>query len=287
MKNTILFLSLALSFAATANTSAPYVVYGEDNRVDTFETTSPLYRKLAESTAAMIDNRNIVVRGNTAELHGEALSQWTPQGMSQPVCKKERFSHQPLASVCSGFLVADNIIATAGHCMTSFNDCMNYKWVFNYKVSDRNQTAVSVDVKDVYSCSRIIKQGLANNVDFALIQLDRPLTGKALKIAKAEPSIGTPLVMIGHPSGLPQKISDKARVVGLRPNGFATDLDAFQGNSGSAVFNASNGELLGILVNGNDDYRHNSTLNCTEVNVMDPLKGGEGVSSFRQFLSFL
>jgi V8-like Glu-specific endopeptidase len=287
MKYTFLSLALALSFSVNATTSSPYVIYGEDNRMDTFETTSPLYRKLAESTAAMIDVRSIAVRGNTAELHGEALSQWTPQGMSAPVCKKERFSHQPLASVCSGFLVADNIIATAGHCMTSFNDCMNYKWVFNYKVSDRNQTAVSVDVKDVYNCSRIIKQGLANNVDFALIQLDRPLTGKALKIAKSEPTIGTSLVMIGHPSGLPQKISDNAKIVALRPNGFATDLDAFQGNSGSAVFNASNGELIGILVNGNVDYRHNSTLNCTEVNVMNPTNAGEGVSSFRQFLSFL
>ena len=114
-----------------------------------------------------------------------------------------------------------------------------------------------------------------------------PLTGKALKIAKAEPRVGTPLVMIGHPSGLPQKISDKAKVLAIRPNGFTTDLDAFQGNSGSAVFNASNGELLGILVNGNEDYRHNSSLNCTEVNVMNPLNAGEGVSSFRQFLSFL
>ncbi len=287
MTFTLFSLALVLSFSAIATPSAPFVIYGEDNRVDTFETNSPLYRKLAESSAAMIDARNIVLRGNTAELYGEALSQWTPSGMSSPVCKKERFSHQPLASVCSGFLVADNIIATAGHCMTSFNDCMNYKWVFNYKVSDRNQTAVSVDVKDVYSCTRIIKQGLANNVDFALIQLDRPLTGKALKIAKAEPRVGTPLVMIGHPSGLPQKISDKAKVLAIRPNGFTTDLDAFQGNSGSAVFNASNGELLGILVNGNEDYRHNSSLNCTEVNVMNPLNAGEGVSSFRQFLSFL
>jgi V8-like Glu-specific endopeptidase len=287
MKYTLISLAMALSFTVKANVSSPTVVYGEDNRVDTFESNSPLYRKLAESTAAMISNRSITVRGNTAELHGEALSEWTPQGMSAPVCKKERFSHQPLASVCSGFLVADNIIATAGHCMTSFNDCSNYKWVFNYKVSDRNQTAVSVNVKDVYSCTRIIKQGLANNVDFALIQLDRPLTGKALKIAKSEPSIGTSLVMVGHPSGLPQKISDKARVVSLRPNGFATDLDAFQGNSGSAVFNSVNGELVGILVNGNQDYRHNSTLNCTEVNVMNSNNAGEGVSSFRQFLSFL
>jgi V8-like Glu-specific endopeptidase len=235
----------------------------------------------------MIANKDIVVRGQTAELHGRALSEWTPQGMPAPVCQKEKFSHQPLASVCSGFLVADNIIATAGHCMTSFNDCANFKWVFNYKVSDKNQTAVSVDVKDVYSCSRIIKQGLANNVDFALIQLDRPLFGKAVKIAKAEPSIGTPLVMIGHPSGLPQKISDKARVMSLRPNGFATDLDAFQGNSGSAVFNALTGELLGILVNGNEDYRYNSVLNCTEVNIMNSAQAGEGVSSFRQFQAFL
>jgi V8-like Glu-specific endopeptidase len=286
-KRIFLLTGFVLISHLSAKAAPPNVIYGEDNRLDTFEVKSKLFLELAESTLVQIPNSGIKVRGSTAELYGKPLTSFTPRGMSKPVCEKERFSAQPTAGNCSGFLVGEDLLVTAGHCMTSESDCKNFSWVQNYKVIDENQTAISVDVKEVFKCSKIVKQSTSSGLDFALIKLDRKIPGRAVKIAKADPVVGTPLVMIGFPSGLPQKISDGARVTSVSGVSFKTNLDAFGGNSGSAVFNSESGELVGILVNGNADYRHNSALDCSEVNVLTDDKAGEGVSSFKQFISFL
>jgi V8-like Glu-specific endopeptidase len=287
MKSIFFIITFLFFVQINSLASLPKVIYGDDNRLDAFEVKSNFYLKLAESTAAQIPNSAIVIRGSTAELYGKPLKNWIPPRMAHAVCENERFSEQPTASNCSGFFVGDDVIATAGHCMTSENDCSDFSWVVNYKVSAENESAVSVDVAEVFKCSKIIKVGLSAELDFALIKLDRSHPGRAVKLAKTRPSVGTQLVMIGHPSGLPQKISDGARIAEVSEKSFKTNLDAFGGNSGSAVFNSQTGELLGILVNGSQDYRYNSLLNCSEVNLLSDDEAGEGVSSFEQFLPYL
>lgn len=272
-------LCLLMSFAAQANTR---IIYGEDNRVDTLHSTSSLFRRLADSTAAMVGNEKITLRGNTADLSGVTLQE------RFNLCDKERFIEQPSVAYCSGFLVAPDIIATAGHCMDSIGQCENFSWVFNYKITEKDQTAVSVASSEVYSCKSIIAYQYGGGRDFALIKLDRPVSGHApVKLAQQETSVGTPLVLIGHPSGLPQKIADGAQVMSVHAGGFRANLDAFQINSGSAVFHAKTGELVGILVNGLPDYRANEGLSCTEVNVVPDARGREGVSSVSQFAALI
>jgi V8-like Glu-specific endopeptidase len=134
----------------------------------------------------------------------------------------------------------------------------------------------------------VIKQSLTSTTDFALVRLDRPVVGVSpVKIAKTPAQVGTSLVMIGHPSGLPQKITDDAVVKSVSATEFKASLDAFQINSGSAVFNAKSGELLGILVRGLMDYRTNPELGCTEVNTATKEAVGEDVASFTQFIDYL
>jgi V8-like Glu-specific endopeptidase len=274
-------LCLLTSLSGHANTR---IIYGEDNRVDTLHSTSTLFLRLADSTVAMIGNEKITLRGNTAELNGVTLQE------RFNLCDKERFIDQPSIAYCSGFLVAPDVIATAGHCMDRIGQCENFSWVFNYKITEKNQTAVSVASSEVYSCKSIIAQQNREGRDFALIKLDRPVSGHApVQLAQQPASLGTPLVMIGHPSGLPQKIADGAQVMSVHADGFRANLDAFQINSGSAVFHARSGELVGILVNGLPDYRANEGLSCTEVNVVSDSRGdrGEGVSAVSQFAALI
>jgi hypothetical protein len=77
----------------------------------------------------------------------------------------------------------------------------------------------------------------------------------------------TPIVVIGHPSGLPTKIAGGAKV---RDNSndifFSANLDTFGGNSGSAVFNEKSGEVVGILVRGENDYVNDKDRECQVVN---------------------
>jgi V8-like Glu-specific endopeptidase len=280
------FAFIALITAINAY-SAPDVIYGKDNRLDTYEVKTEKIKEWAKSTAAMIPSGNIRIRGNTAELEGGALSEMIPGGFDVPICKKERFSAQPTSASCSGFLVAPNVLVTAGHCVQSQASCRDMKWVFDYQVEDKNQRAVSVPKENVFSCTRVIKSELSDSADFAIVQLDRVVPRTPVKIVKNDPGAGTPLVMIGHPSGLPQKVTDKGRLMTKLKNFYKTDFDAFGGNSGSAVFRRDTGELVGILVNGKTDYKLNTQQKCLEVNGLRPKDGGEKLSSFKQFIKYL
>lgn len=266
MKKLIALTVLAsLSLSAFASNKQIDVIYGEDNRKDVFESTDSALVELSKSTAAMIsmDNLKSLTNGDIQIMAGTLES--------RGICEKERFSQQISAANCSGFLVAPNVLVTAGHCIKSEADCASYKWVFDFKVDHADQGAVNVSKSDVYSCKKIISRTLdqISKDDYAVIELDRkaedrrPLTfRKKGKITK-----GAAIAVIGHPTGLPTKIADGANVRSLSTKFFVANLDTYGGNSGSAVFNTKTGEVEGILVRGENDYVYNSSLGCQVSNV--------------------
>ena len=97
-KSILLLTSLILlTLAANAETMSIKVIYGEDNRVDVFESRNALYLDLAESTAAMIKT-SLLKDHNSCEykVEGKSLKE---RGM----CESERFSKQFLICfVCFG-----------------------------------------------------------------------------------------------------------------------------------------------------------------------------------------
>jgi hypothetical protein len=96
-----------------------------------------------------------------------------------------------------------------------------------------------------------VNDGIAPFRDFALVQLDRPAKGRTpLKLASGREK-ALPLSMIGFPLGMPSKYSSGAKVLldDASRQSFITNLDAFEGNSGSPVFNRQM-EVVGILVAG-------------------------------------
>src|SRR3989338_6672740 len=99
---------------------------------------------------------------------------------SMGICSSERFSSQPSAANCSGFLVGEKYLVTAGHCIENQSDCNAYSWVFNFKLGSAGQSLFEVSKDDVYKCKRIVSQTLDRSTmdDFALIELDRKVVGK-------------------------------------------------------------------------------------------------------------
>ena len=255
---TILLAILTSSVSLAKNK----VVYGIDNRVDVYETESTLFSDLSKSTAAMINNGSIAdTEGDEVTIIGSTLE-------SRGICSNARFSQQITAASCSGFLVAPNIVITAGHCVTSLSDCRNSKWVFDFKQPEtleenEDQNAEFKVLKsNVYSCVDFKSElNYSNKNDWAIVTLDRNVTDRTpldfRKDGKVEDK--APLVVIGHPTGLPTKIADGANV---RDNYddiyFSANLDTFGGNSGSAVFNSETGVVEGILVRGETDYEYTS-----------------------------
>lgn len=265
------------SFAQVHNKS----IYGEDNRKDIYEVTNPSHLKLAQSTAAMINKGFVKVGETSTQIKSLNLS------YTQLTCEDVRFSDQITAADCSGFLIAEDVIATAGHCVKTVKDCEDTHWVFGFEMNKDSKTEttskfiVTMDVpsSDVYSCKNIITQKLDDRkkLDYALIRLDRKVEGRdPLKVrTSGKLKKKVPLLVIGNPSGLPTKVADNASVKSVDKTVFYSNLDAFGGNSGSAVFNAETEEVEGILVAGRKDYVFNSVLKCQVPTKYDQDDGSE------------
>ncbi len=258
-KSTLLILASALvSGQVLATTPGTDVIYGDDNRMDVFESRNSAYVEMSRSTAAMIDPANLRMKAGVVEIVSKTLR-------DRGICAKERFSHQMSAANCSGFLIADNVLVTAGHCIKTEADCRTQKWVFDYRVEAPGQTSVTVHPSSVYSCSKILTRALDTGTkdDFAVIQLDRKADRRPFPFRRSgRITPGTPILVIGHPSGLPTKIADGANVRSLNQKFFTANLDTYGGNSGSAVINAQSGEVEGILVRGENDYVNDPAQGC-------------------------
>lgn len=223
----------------------PEVIYGNDDRLDIVDSPSSNHKKWADSVAVQISNSSIGANGELpTETIGEAMS----------LCKSERFRDQINPGRCSGFLVGDDILVTAGHCIQNQTECDNYSWVFGF-----NKGVTKVSNENVYKCSSILSRQLDDetNADYAVIKLERKVTNRSPLKFRSEGAISNkaPIVVIGHPSGLPMKVASGANV---RTNSdswfFVGNLDTFGGNSGSPVINDTTGLVEGILVRGENDY---------------------------------
>ncbi len=277
MKKIAIITTLLMAGSVFAAAKGTKVIYGDDNRVDVINSTNSMYVELSKSTAAMISSNKITSAGKYEyKLRGSSLQ-------SRGMCASERFAQQPTIANCSGFLVGEDLLVTAGHCIRSSSDCRSNRWVFDFKVDHDGQTSVNVPKTSVYKCKRVINTVLSrsDDNDFALIQLDRKVTDRRVLDYRTSGRIAkkTPLVVIGHPTGLPTKIADGAYVKSLSGKYFSANLDTYGGNSGSAVFNANTGVIEGILVRGATDYVYDSSQGCRVSNVLGQHEGrGEDVT---------
>ena len=279
----ILSVFLTLSNAAFAYIpvldSPGDLIYGKDDRTEIDHYNDQSFREKGASIAIKVSKKRLTVDAhdnNRILFPNVALSESMPQ-----LCKDERFNDQVSLGKCSGFLVGPSTLVTAGHCIKNEKDCSDNQWVFNYK-----EDVKELKKSQVYSCKNIISQKYVYDKkevsDYAVIELDRKVVGYTpLKIRKTGHAlIYTPLIVIGHPLGLPMKVTDGAIInrmndierktilnsLMLRSNYFTANLDSYGGSSGSPVFNKKNGQVEGILIQGGNDFVYNPDKECLESN---------------------
>lgn len=281
----LLVLNIILSNISFSAGSSVKVIYGTDDRRDVFENRDPRLTKLARSTAAMIGSSNLIDLGNgLTKIVGQTLEE-------SGKCSTEKFAAQLAVANCSGFLIGKNLIATAGHCIETQIDCDKSKWVFGYKVDYKTQDEVTVYSSQVYKCKKVISRSLDDTTqnDYAVIELEEEVEGRdILEVRQAgAPKVGDEIVVIGHPSGLPSKITSNAFIRSVNDVFFVTNLDTYGGNSGSAVFNATTGIVEGILVRGDQDYKWDASGGCLVSNVIGEASGrGEDVTLAKSIAEF-
>lgn len=268
------------------SSARPSVIYGADNRHEPFEEADSTLQTLAESTVALIKTSNLSRTGD-----GRVNIKTGKFGENYQLCDSEPFREQQTAPYCSGFLVGSDLVMTAGHCVMSLLNCSEASFVFGYALAHPGDSVTSIPESDVYTCKSLIhSQAISSGADFAIVQLDRPVLARfPLRLRQTgSPAVGTDLVVMGHPSGLPLKISGGARIRALKSGYFTANLDTYGGNSGSAVFNARTYEIEGILVRGETDYVRHPKENCMINNrCAEDACRGEDVTSIGETLSYL
>lgn len=264
MKNLLAIFVVGLSSLAFTF-ERPRVIYGEDNRAEVYEITDSALLNVSKSTVAMFKN-TALVNGDQGAIEVKS----TKFGDSYRLCKEEPFFDQPNPALCSGFLVGEDLIATAGHCVKSQADCDEVSFVFDYKMKDATTAPAILEKDQVYKCAKIIKQNFTNQDDYALVKLDRPVVNRVpLKLSKQSPLVNDAMIVIGHPAGIPTKVAGGANVRSNENGYFMANLDTYGGNSGSAVINEKTLEVEGILVRGERDFVVDSERDCYVSNVCE------------------
>ncbi len=250
-------LIAALLAGPTFAKTVKKTIYGKDSRVDIYEFGKSSIRKLGKSTAAMVANVKIKDAGDgTFSFEKKTL-------VDHGMCSSINFSNQPVLSDCTGFLVAPDLLMTAGHCMLEYSDCANYSWIFDYTILDAKDNSMAME--NVYACKRIVSKTYLPNIgiDYAIVQLERAARGRdPFVISKDQFSAGTFVTMLGHPAGLPMKVTSGGNTFQSGENSVMTSLDAFGGNSGSPVVDSTTGELLGVLISGGEDFIYEDGGSC-------------------------
>ena len=272
------------------------VVYGNDDRVDYHRAINE-YQVLADAVAVQMGPKLLVKEGNMYKMPASKTL-----GETFNLCPGEVFSDQPATGHCSAFLISEKILVTAGHCddLLPYDMCKEASWVFGFHTNKNGDVPTRIPQEDVYKCSRIIAKEFNNEKDYAVVELDRPVTGRIpLKLGQRNSiKVDDKVMMIGFPDGIPMKITPEGKITKVDKQSFQATLDAFHGNSGSVVLNQHTKEVVGILVAGNPDYQRISTQqgSCNIVNKCDgeghscsgrQAMRGEKVSRLNQFLDFL
>lgn len=289
MKNNILILlATALFFCSYAQEnpkqypfgvpgSEPRGVFGEDNRKEVKDAEG--FKEFARATAVMIPKSDI--RGN--RIYAYTLREMLSRTFGvDKFHDNVKFLDQPTAGTCTGFLIAPDILVTAGHCIKTIEDAKEYIFLFDYTtdlVFNSAKNYFTFNEENAYEVSEVLSSELSDDdvdrdelLDYAIIKLDRKSNRTPYRF-RTSGSVGekTSIYTMGAPTGLPLKFSEKAVVVDDSPEKwFKSSIDAFPGNSGGPVFD-KNGFIEGILVRGavefangryTGDYKYDYDCQC-------------------------
>lgn len=249
----------------------PKPIYGQDNRRDWGRIADPRVRSAARASVALIADRVVTTKPGLLETVASPLWQ------SHLLCKDENFSSQISVAFCSGVLIAQDIVATAGHCVQEVAHnprslpLSAIRFVFGFTAENHEDPGRSqFDEQQIYRGAAVlggrIQSTSQGTEDWAAIRLDRPVPSEIARpvlLNTKGVEAGARIYVIGYPSGIPLKYAPGAEVRDASgESSFVSNLDAFQGNSGSGVFLSSSNELVGLLVKGDTDYYYDSAKRC-------------------------
>lgn len=291
----IIFFPLLSSATIKYGTNSIYNVDNRELISQKTNETSPQIQTMAKSVALIFNSDDLITEHGQLLIFANLLLDVPPVGKN--ICPNERFAeHHAYQSTCSGFLVAPDLLATAGHCFDGQYSCDNKLIAFDVDADSEIARGFQTDEKNIYRCKEIVAHfhEKGSMQDYAVIKLDRQSDRAPLKIRmKGKISIKDQVVLIGHPLGLPLIYSPNAVInENSNPLFFKTQVNSFRGNSGSPIFNARTLLVEGILVRGQIDLKFDDTNQCqryikySTADRKDKSKG-EDVTRIKYILPFI
>jgi len=185
------------------------------------------------------------------------------------MCMDEAFVEDKTVGDCTGFLVAKNLLLTAGHCVKSESACSKRTIIFNF----HHQNQSTVRSSDLYFCKSIAARLEAHEGDLALIELDRVVelnqSQALLKIEDFVPETKESMRILSHPFGVSLKLSVLESSPEHDGTFFFAQADVSGGSSGAPVFHPATGKLAGVVVGGESDLVWDEKSQCNRNKVCE------------------
>jgi hypothetical protein len=250
--------------ARVASVRAP-VIYGADDREELVEQSDPEIRKIARSIIALIDPADAASLLDASDEDGGVATH------RLALCDGERFASEPSLARCTGFLVAEDMLVTAGHCFETGDACDRFRYVTGFAIGD--DAAVGPNVAE-RRCREIVAREVGvlddgSTVDYAVVALRPSPESAAVAVQQSDrvAEVGQAVSSFGFPSGFPLKIDRNGRVVESGDTNFRALVDAFDGSSGSPLV-GDDQRVLGFLVRGQQDYAWDPAQFCYRANLV-------------------
>ena len=104
-------------------------VYGSDRRKDYTEIQDPDILKAADSVAGIVPVSRLQAGNGASKIVAPTL------GDQFHCCREEAYYSQPVAAVCTAFVVSSDVVATAGHCVKELGSA---RIVFGFHLTKSN-----------------------------------------------------------------------------------------------------------------------------------------------------
>ena len=129
------------------------------------------YEDFVRATAVMIHKESI----NNDEFYSWSLREkiQNKYGKDIEISEEVRFLDQPAIGSCTGFLIAPDILVTAGHCINSLEEANQFVWVFDYTSESEfiNNRKLQFKKENIYEVAQVITSILDDNDDYAVLKL--------------------------------------------------------------------------------------------------------------------
>lgn len=224
-------------------------------------TLTEKFRASAKCVCAVIRKKHLK-RQNGGFIIESGILKERDFGANTSLCGNENFLDEINPSTGTGWAYRSNLIVTAGHVIPNMDSADKFLLVFGLT---ETKSGLFVPDNRVYKIVEVLKKRQEDKLlDFSILRVDKAVPVEWIG-KLSDPSsiaINEKVYMMGHPIGLPLKFTPNGKVFRIENGELITNLDSYEGNSGSPVFDSIRLTIEGILIRGNHDFNYSSDGKC-------------------------